>query len=88
VILLMTSGHSGAPLVEETMFRGFLYPIVARRFGVGAGVIVTGVLFDHARRSNCGRVGQIGLLIGVGILLTWCVRDGTVIGQLFCASWV
>jgi uncharacterized protein len=80
VILLMTFGILVAPLVEETMFRGFLYPIIARRFGVAAGVIVTGVLFGlmHAQQL-WGGWGQIGLLIGVGIFLTWVrARTGTV----------
>jgi membrane protease YdiL (CAAX protease family) len=80
VILLMGFGILVAPLVEETMFRGFLYPIVARRFGVAAGVIVTGVLFGamHAQQL-WGGWGQISLLIGVGIALTWVrARTGTV----------
>jgi len=80
VILLMGFGILVAPLVEETMFRGFLYPIVARCFGVAAGVIVTGVLFGamHAQQL-WGGWGQISLLIGVGIVLTWVrARTGTV----------
>jgi|SRR5579872_376816 len=80
VILLMCFGILVAPLVEETMFRGFLYPIIARRFGVTAGVIVTGVLFGamHAQQL-WGGWGQIGLLVGVGIILTWVrARTGTV----------
>jgi membrane protease YdiL (CAAX protease family) len=80
VILLMGFGILVAPLVEETMFRGFLYPIIARRFGIAAGVLVTGVLFGamHAQQL-WGGWGQIGLLIGVGILLTWVrARTGTV----------
>jgi membrane protease YdiL (CAAX protease family) len=85
VILLMGFGILVAPLVEETMFRGFLYPIFARHFGVGAGVIVTGVLFGamHAQQL-WGGWGQIGLLIVVGILLTWVrARTGTVAASYF-----
>ncbi len=85
VILLMSFGILVAPLVEETMFRGFLYPIIARRFGVGTGVIVTGVLFGamHAQQL-WGGWGQIGLLIGVGIVLTWVrARTGTVAASYF-----
>jgi membrane protease YdiL (CAAX protease family) len=80
VILLMGFGILVAPLVEETMFRGFLYPIIARHFGVSAGVIVTGILFGamHAQQL-WGGWGQIGLLIGVGIFLTWVrARTGSV----------
>jgi membrane protease YdiL (CAAX protease family) len=85
VVLLMGFGILVAPLVEETMFRGFLYPILARRFGVVAGVIVTGVLFGamHAQQL-WGGWGQIGLLIGVGIFLTWVrARTGTVATSYF-----
>jgi uncharacterized protein len=85
VILLMCFGILVAPLVEETMFRGFLYPIIARQFGVGTGVIVTGVLFGamHAQQL-WGGWGQIGLLIGVGIFLTWVrARTGTVAASYF-----
>jgi membrane protease YdiL (CAAX protease family) len=85
VILLMGFGILVAPLVEETMFRGFLYPIVARRFGIGAGVIVTGILFGamHAQQL-WGGWGQIGLLIMVGIFLTWVrARTGTVAASYF-----
>ena len=85
VILLMCFGILVAPLVEETMFRGFLYPIVARRFGITAGVIVTGTLFGamHAQQL-WGGWGQIGLLIGVGIVLTWVrARTGSVTASYF-----
>jgi len=80
VLLLMAFGLLVAPLVEETMFRGFLYPLIARRFGVAAGVIVTGAAFGamHAQQL-WGGWGQIGLLILVGIVLTWVrARTGTV----------
>jgi membrane protease YdiL (CAAX protease family) len=85
VILVMSFGILVAPLVEEMMFRGFLYPIIARRFGIGAGVIVTGILFGamHAQQL-WGGWGQISLLIVVGILLTWVrARTGTVTASYF-----
>ena len=85
VILLMGFGILVAPLVEETMFRGFLYPILARRFGIGAGVLITGILFGamHAQQL-WGGWGQIGLLVGVGILLTWVrARTGSVAASYF-----
>ena len=80
VILLMLFGILVAPVVEETMFRGFLYPVIARRFGIGAGVAVTGILFGamHAQQL-WGGPGQIGLLVLVGIALTWVrAHTGTV----------
>lgn len=61
-----------APLVEETLFRGYLYPVLARTFRVPGGIVVTGVLFGllHAAQLWGGWV-QITLLIVVGILFTW-----------------
>lgn len=69
-----------APLVEETVFRGFLYPVLARSWGVAAGVIFTGMLFGlvHTMQLS-GGYGQIGLLMVVGIVLTYVrARTGTV----------
>lgn len=80
VILLMAFGILVAPLVEETMFRGFLYPLFARTFGVRAGVVVTGTLFGLMHAAQLwGGWGQIGLLIVVGIIFTYVrARTGTV----------
>jgi len=61
-----------APVVEETVFRGYIYPVVARTFGVSAGVIGTGTVFGllHAEQLWGGWV-QIALLVVVGIVFTW-----------------
>jgi len=60
-----------APMVEETVFRGYLYPLVARTFGIGTSVIFTGAVFGllHAPQLN-GAWFQVALLIGVGIVFT------------------
>jgi len=61
-----------APLIEETIFRGYIYPVVARTFGMGFGVLLTGTLFGllHAQQLWGGWV-QIAMLIVVGIFLTY-----------------
>jgi len=71
-LLLMAMGILVAPLVEETIFRGYLYPLLARSFGVPTGVLVTGALFGllHAEQL-WGGWGQIALLILVGIVFTY-----------------
>jgi membrane protease YdiL (CAAX protease family) len=71
-LLLMAMGILVAPLVEETIFRGYLYPLLARSFGIPAGVLVTGALFGllHAEQL-WGGWGQIALLILVGIVFTY-----------------
>ena len=81
--LLMGLGILVAPLVEETIFRGFLYPLLARSFGVSAGVLVTGTLFGMLHAGQLwGGWGQIALLILVGIVFTY-VRawTGTVLAS-------
>jgi len=70
-VLFMLSAVLVAPVVEETIFRGYLYPVAARSFGVGMGVLVTGALFGllHARQL-WGGWWQIALLVMVGIVFT------------------
>lgn len=70
-LLLMLMSILLAPLVEETIFRGYLYPVLARSFGVGAGVVITATLFGLLHAPQLwGGWGQIALLIGVGIIFT------------------
>ena len=71
-LLLMLMSVLLAPLFEETIFRGYIYPVVARTFGITTGIIATGTLFGllHAEQL-WGGWGQIGLLILVGIVFTW-----------------
>ena len=83
ILMLMAFGILAAPLVEETIFRGFIYPVAARSFGVVPGVLFTGILFGASHVSNLGgALGQIGVLIGVGIVLTWVrARTGSVLAR-------
>jgi uncharacterized protein len=61
-----------APVVEETLFRGFLYPVAARTFGIPIGILLTGALFGLLHGSQLGfNVGLIGLMTLVGCVLTW-----------------
>jgi membrane protease YdiL (CAAX protease family) len=71
-LLLMLTGVLIAPVVEETIFRGYLYPVAVRSFGLRGGIVVTGVLFGllHALQL-WGGWWQILLLIVVGIVFTW-----------------
>ena len=81
VLLVAATAVLVAPLVEETIFRGYLYPVLARTFGISFGVIFTGMLFGlvHSMQLS-GGYGQIGLLMIVGIVLTYVrARTGTVL---------
>lgn len=85
MLLFAVLGVLVAPLVEETIFRGFLYPIIARRTGVAAGIAITGILFGMLHAVQLwGGWGQIALLMMVGIVLTWVrARTGTVAASYF-----
>lgn len=85
ILLFGFLGVLVAPLVEETIFRGFLYPVIARWVGVAAGVVITGTLFGLMHAAQLwGGWGQIALLILVGIVLTWVrARTGTVAASYF-----
>jgi membrane protease YdiL (CAAX protease family) len=69
-----------APLVEETMFRGYLYPLFAKSFGVAASVIITGILFGLMHGAQLGWTwGLVSVLIVVGIIFTFVrARTGSV----------
>lgn len=71
-ILLMIMAVVFAPVFEETLFRGYLYPVLARSWGVIPGVVITGALFGlmHSMQLWGGWV-QIALLVCVGIIFTY-----------------
>jgi membrane protease YdiL (CAAX protease family) len=71
-LLFVTLAVLLAPLIEETIFRGYIYPVVARTFGMGLGVLLTGTLFGlmHAQQLWGGWV-QIAMLVMVGIFFTY-----------------
>jgi len=85
ILLFGILGVLVAPLVEETIFRGFLYPVIARRLGIAAGIAITGALFGLMHAAQLwGGWGQIALLILVGVVLTWVrARTGTVVASYF-----
>jgi membrane protease YdiL (CAAX protease family) len=69
-----------APLVEETLFRGYLYPLFARSFGITPGIVLTGVLFGLMHGAQLGWTwGLVTILIVVGIVFTFVrARTGSV----------
>jgi uncharacterized protein len=71
-LLLMSLGVLVAPVLEETVFRGYIYPVAARSFGVTGGILFTGTIFGLLHASQLwGGWGQIGLLVVVGIVFTY-----------------
>jgi membrane protease YdiL (CAAX protease family) len=79
-LLFMAMAVLIAPLVEETIFRGYLYPLVAKSFGIVPGIVVTGVLFGLMHGYQLGwTLSLVGVLILVGLIFTTVrARTGTV----------
>jgi len=68
---VMAFGLLIAPLAEETVFRGYVYPVLARKFGILTGIALTGILFGLVHVPQLwGGWGQIATLVAVGMALT------------------
>lgn len=82
-ILLMSMAVFVAPLVEETVFRGYLYPLFAKSFGIVPGIVVTGILFGLMHGAQLGWTwGLVLMLILVGLIFTFTrARTGTVVAS-------
>src|SRR6202162_4856820 len=81
--LLMTMAVFVAPLVEETVFRGYLYPLFAKSLGVLHGILLNGVLFGLMHGSQLGWTWRLVLLLTlVGVIFTFArARTGTVLAS-------
>jgi len=79
-MLFMAMAVLVAPLVEETLFRGYLYPLFARSFGVTPGIVLTGVLFGFMHGAQLGWTWSlVAILSFVGIVFTFVrARTGSV----------
>ena len=59
------------PLMEEVFFRGFLYPVLARRMGVFWGIILTALPFGLIHMVQYGYAwGAVLIICLVGVVLT------------------
>lgn len=65
------------PLMEELFFRGFLYPILARKMGVFWGIVLTALPFGLIHMVQYGYAwGAVLIIFLVGVVLT-VVRAAT-----------
>ncbi len=69
--LMSAFGTFVAPFAEEVLFRGLLFPALARRAGALFSLLVTSVFFGamHAQQL-AGAWVQIACIVGVGVMLT------------------
>ena len=59
------------PLMEELFFRGFLYPVLARRMGVFWGIVLTALPFGLIHAMQYGYAwGAVLIIFLVGVVLT------------------
>lgn len=69
--LMSFFGISMAPLVEELFFRGFLYPVLARRWGIVIGVVLTALGFALVHASQLAHAwAPLLILFIVGMIFT------------------
>jgi uncharacterized protein len=59
-----------APFMEELFFRGFLYPVLARRLGVMLGVVLTALPFALIHQPEYKAWGPVLIIFLVGVVLT------------------
>ncbi len=69
--MMCVFGVSMAPLVEELFFRGFLYPVLARRLGIAGGAVSTAVAFALMHASQLANAwAPLLILFLVGLVFT------------------
>jgi membrane protease YdiL (CAAX protease family) len=57
------------PLVEELFFRGFFYPVIARRWGAGWGIFLTALPFAAMHMPQYGYAwGALLVIFIVGVV--------------------
>lgn len=59
-----------APFMEELFFRGFLYPVLARRVGVAGAVFLTASIFALIHVFEYKAWGPVLIIFIVGVVLT------------------
>ena len=59
-----------APFMEELFFRGFLYPVLARRLGVGGGIFLTSAAFAILHGAQLKYSWAVLIIFLVGVALT------------------
>jgi uncharacterized protein len=68
--LLAVFAITFGPLMEELFFRGFLYPVLARRTGAVPAILVTAVVFGAIHSPQYGYSWAVLIIFLVGVVLT------------------
>ncbi len=102
IILIAVFSVTLGPLLEELFFRGFLYPVLARQFGIGAGVSLSAIGFSLMHIVQYGYswasvllIFLVGMVVGVvrarqnsvaAGFLVHAAYNGTIILMLLIAT--
>ncbi len=102
IVLVAVFAVTLGPLMEELFFRGFLYPVLARRFGVGTGISVTALGFGLMHAAQYGYswasvllIFLVGMVLGVvrartdsvaAGFLVHMAYNGTIAAAMFAAT--
>lgn len=83
--LMTIFGITMAPLVEELFYRGFLYPVLARRLGVAVSAVITSAAFalmHSAQLAHAWAPLFVLFLVGLALTTTRIVTRSVVPGVL------
>ena len=70
-LLLGVTAIAVAPLVEEVVFRGFIFPVLERRWGPVAAVLLTAAMFTSLHVTQLwGSWMAVSLILLVGLVLS------------------
>lgn len=102
VVLIAIFAVTLGPLMEELFFRGFLYPVLARRFGIGTGISLSALGFGLMHAAQYGYswasvflIFLVGVVLGIvrarknsvaAGFLVHATYNGTIILMLFLAT--
>ena len=83
--LMLAFGILVAPIIEELLFRGLIFPVAERSMGLVAGAIITSLFFALLHQGQLAHAwAPLLLLFAVGMVLT-LVRA---LANSLAASWI
>jgi uncharacterized protein len=88
--VLSLFGITFAPLIEELFFRGFLYPVLARRMGTVFAIVLTALGFGLIHAPQLGRAWGpvlVVFLVGLALTITRAVTKSVCPGLLMHAAY-
>ena len=73
-----------APVTEEFLFRGYLYPVLKRTFGPLASAFAVSALFAAIHNNALGMPGLTLLALGLTLAYEW---SGSILVSIFMHAW-